>query len=214
MAFDMGWNFRATVGYVTDDANYGVFATDTHAYPRTYTNGDGQSVNAGWSTGVSGGSQDLASGNDPRIAGDVYNAAANIANFRIDLSSGSAPGAGTYTVDLAFGDPAGSRIANFEVKDDATVVIDGRNGGAGFTTATGHFIDATLADVAATTTWTGATASKAFASTTVNVNVDPDNVGGYTLINHFRLTLQGGAAADVRLEHLAYGIGRGILIGR
>ena len=49
----------------------------------------------------------------------------------------------------------------------------------------------TVADVAATTTWTGATVNKTFATTTAKVGIAKDNVGSYTLLAHFRLTLAG-----------------------
>ena len=204
MAFDMGWDFRATAGYVTDDAHYGVFAKgDTDAYPTTYTNGDGQSLNAGWTT-LGPGATDASASNDPRIAGGVYvDQSGGSRTFQIDLSSGSAPGAGTYTVDCAFGradyNPSGQ---TFQVKDNTTVVLDGTNGGAGYSVATGHYIDATLQDVAATTTWTGATTSKAFSSTTANLVLSTTNNSNYTIVAHFRLTLQGGGAAASTLHSL------------
>ena len=46
-AFDFAWDYRATLVFVTDPAYAcGVVATDT--YPKTYTNGNGLSINAGW----------------------------------------------------------------------------------------------------------------------------------------------------------------------
>src|SRR6185503_21011020 len=105
MPFDMGWNYRASAGYVTDNIHYGVPVL-FEIYPHTYTNGDGQSVNAGWDI-TSSSVADRASGNDPRIAGINYGTSGTRV-FTVDLASGSAPGAGAYTVDIAAGDARGS----------------------------------------------------------------------------------------------------------
>lgn len=214
MAFDMGFDFRATAGAVTDPA-YGVPVL-SETYPHTYTNGNGDSINAGWQTAPDGASDTSTSSPDPRIAGSNYSEDNNVGKtFTVDLSSGSAPGAGTYIVDLAMGRSDNPRHQQtLSVKDNTTVVIDLTNGGPGYETAAGHFIDASGADVAATTSWTGTTVSKTFSSTTVNILVGASNNSGwFTDLAHFRLTLQGGGA-DVRQEHIAFGIGRGILMGR
>jgi len=195
MAFDMGFNFRNTAGYVTDQ-NFAVPVL-AEAFPHTYTNTNGFSINAGW-TVAPGGSQDRTNTNDARIAGDNYTANAGTpSNFQVDLSSGSAPGAGTYTIDLAMGDSQAARTGEFRLKDNATVLIDGTNGGAGFVTNTGHFIDATLTDVTASVAWTGTTVSKVFSSSTVNLETGKDNIGGFTLMAHLRLALQAAASAAV-----------------
>jgi len=187
MAFDMGFNFRATSGFVTDQ-NFAVPVLG-EAYPNTYTNVNGDSINAGWDD-LTSGVQNLTNTNDARIAGNNWHNNTGASHFfQVDLSSGSAPGAGTYTVDLAVGDSVTTRIADFQLKDNTTVLIDGTNGAAGFTTAANHYIDATLVDVNATTSWTGATASKTFATTTVKFFVSSDNAGNATMMAHFRLTL-------------------------
>ena len=213
MAFDLGFNFRGTAGYVTDPA-YGVPVLG-EAYPHTYTAANGYSMNGGWTAAPSG-SIDRASSNDPRIAGIQYKENGfGERFFQADLSSGSAPGAGDYTADLALGDTFANKQA-FKLYDDTSVLIDGTNGGAGYSTEAGHYIDATLTDVTASTTWTGTTVSKTFATTTAKVGIAAADAGFSlsTTIAHFRLTLEGGAAADVRQEHIGFGIGRGILIGR
>jgi hypothetical protein len=191
MAFDMGFNFRETLAYVTDQS-FCVFAAWLDTYPKTYTNGNGYSINAGWVSYMDFESN-RASGNDPRIAGVAYlhiNAGAS-KNFRIDLSSGSAPGATTYDIDTAWGDATAGDTQFFAIKDNTTTLIDGTNGGSGYTTATGHYIDATLADVAATTTWTGTKASKTFASAICNIIINPTTVSidRYVRLAHFRLAL-------------------------
>lgn len=185
-AFDMGFDFRNTAGFVTDAA-YGVPALDD-AYPHTYTNANGVSINAGWDGSV--GAQDRVGTNDPRIAGIAYRPNTGTAKlFKVDLASGSAPGAGTYLVDVAIGGINDAQVVqNFKVLDDATVLIDGTNGGAGYSIASGHFIDATLTDVTASVTWTGTQVSKVFATTTAQIGTGWLVSGDNVLLNHFRLT--------------------------
>jgi hypothetical protein len=211
MAFDMGFDFRGTAGYVTDPA-YGVPVLG-EAYPHTYTNGNGNSINAGWAVSTSL-NLDRTSTNDARIAGANGEGNGTPREFNVNLSSGSAPGAGTYTNDIAVGDSLASVRADFKVLDDTTVLIDGTNGGAGFGTAANDYIDASLAVVTATTTWTGATVSKTFATTTAKVQIAMDVIASYTFLAHFRLTLAptppvstsnpavGGAEEDWRLPRL------------
>ncbi len=203
MAFDMGFNFRATAGFVTDGAESVPVLGE--AYPHTYTNGNGYSVNGGW--GATVGTLDHTPSNDPRIAGINYHVNDGTATlFTVDLSSGSAPGAGTYTVDLAMGYAGGAQLQSFQLKDTTTVLIDGTNGGAGIATAGGHYIDATLTDITATTTWTGTTVSKTFSTTTCRLAVGVNSLDPYTTPAHFRLTLEEGAAAPPM--RTLFGVGR------
>ncbi|HJQ66345.1 MAG TPA: hypothetical protein VJ816_08210 [Gemmatimonadales bacterium] len=193
MPFDMGFDFRAWAG-TTPPA----YASDVYgeAYPHTYTNVNGYSINGGWDAGVNPTNRDVGGGQDPRIDGINYIGNGTVRTFTIDLSSGSAPGAGTYTVDVAAGDPSAGHNQGFKVFDNTTVVLDGSNGGSGFTTTTGHYIDATLADVAATTSWTGTTTNKTFATTTAKLGIGYGS-GDATTIAHFRLTLTAGGGQSV-----------------
>ena len=207
MAFDLAFNFRATAGFVTDPA-YGV-PTLAETYPHTYTNGNGYSINAGWSSGTTPTAYNDDAGNDPRIAGENYrdNVNGSPSVFTVDLSSGSAPGAGNYTVDLAMGAASYGTLQHYQLLDTSTLLIDGTNGGSGFSTLTDHFRDATVADVAATTSWTGATSEETFATTTVNLSVGGIAGGSWTTPAHFRLTLQAGAATAVRRRLMLLGVG-------
>lgn len=197
MAFDLGWNFGDNTA---TPAAYGVHAHNTEAYPHTYTNGNGYSINAGWNntTGVS--DNNMNNTNDPRIQGFCYIAPSTTRTFQIDLSSGSAPGAGTYLVDMACGDANGTQTTSLKVKDNTTALITLTTQA----TASGHYIDATVADVAATTSWTGTQASKAFASTTCNVVLNEINDANYTVINHFRLALSAAAQSVVPVVMAQY----------
>jgi hypothetical protein len=161
---------------------------------------DGFSINAGWTVTTGFGCFDDVATNDPRIAGAVDNFnGTDHGIFKVDLTSGSAPGSGNYSVDLAFGSHAqglGNSDHDFYIKDNTTVVIDGTNGGSGFQTAVDHHIDATLSDVSATTTWTGTPASVTFSSTAAFIVLNPDSLATkHTALNHFRLTLQSAGAA-------------------
>ena len=192
MAFDMGWDFRLTPAACTDDIHWGVPVIN-EAYPHTYTNGDGQSVNAGWDSPVTGGLDD-ANNNDPRIVGVNYMSPADpLRQFHVDLSSGSAPGAGTYLVDAAWGQVTNPRTyTTMAVRDNTTAVVGPFSG---TTAAGGHFFDATGTDITASTTWTGTRVSKTFAST--NAYIEMQSATDYPCVCHFRLTLQAGGAAPV-----------------
>lgn len=210
MAFDMGFNFRGTAGYVTDQS-YAVPVL-AEAYPHTYTNVDGYSVNGGF-TGAATTGADRDSTNEARLAGINFQSNGGPDTFQVDLASGSAPGAGDYSVDLAMGDANITRPQSFKLFDTSTLLIDGTNGGAGITTAEDEYVDATLALVTATTTWTGTPAVKTFATTLVKLTGGIDAIGSVTTMAHFRLTLAGGDVITIQ-EHIGRGIGRGIFVGR
>lgn len=193
MAFDVGFDFRGTLGFVTDPL-FGV-AVLGESYPHTYTNANGDSINAGWDSGVS--FYDNNATYDARLAGANYHVNdASQPKFVVDLSSGSAPGAGTYLVDLAAGDGG---TQDFKVYDNTTVLIDGTNGGSGYPVASVHWIDASLANVVSGQfqTWPGTPVLKTFASTTAKLGIAVDAPGNITTLAHFRLTLQGGTSTNI-----------------
>lgn len=190
MAFDMGFDFRGTLAYVTDPS-FCAFA-NAAAYPTTYTNGDGYSINAGVAAGF-----DLALNRDaavdPRLAGALFQFdSAQTGTFQVDLSSGSAPGAGDYTIDLAIGtEPAGGAQQNIVValKDDTVPVIAF---GPVSTAAGGERIDATGTVVnPGTGSWdlVRQTVNVTFATTTCLLDII--SATDQPQLNHFRLTLGG-----------------------
>lgn len=194
MAFDMGFDFRNTSAFVTDPS-YGVPVL-AETFPHTYTAGNGNSINAGWDVATS--PADRSSTNDPRIAGINFAGTNLVRTFTIDLGSGSAPGSGTYTIDMAVGDAASAQDDEATVFDNVTALITLPRTLVNI----GHFIDATLTDVTASSSWTGTTVSKTFASTTAKITLNPSGgSGGNTLttLAHFRLTLQSAAAAPPRM---------------
>jgi hypothetical protein len=111
--------------------------------------------------------------------------------FQVDLASGSNPGAGTYTVDLADGDAATGETLQAKLFDNLTLLFDTGSQ----TTVAGQFIDATGALVTASTNWTGTTVSETFATTTCKLtNTSP----AADTIAHFRLTKAGGGPPPQR----------------
>jgi len=128
MAWDKGFNFRATSGYVTDGPNETYVSEDIYPVTR---NG----VTFGWSSTIS--DRDRDSTVDRRLAGLTQRTNdGNIETFRIDLEA-----ADTYLITLALGDtsfPQGYQYCNFQ--DDTTVfrTIDDTNG-----TAQDNYDDAT-----------------------------------------------------------------------
>lgn len=184
MPFDIGFDFRNTSGYVTDPS-YGVPVL-AETYPHLYTAANGFSINAGIVAGPSTLSSNRDNTFDPRIAGiNFVDPLSSEWVFRIDLASGSAPGAGTYTLDLAIGDPLAPRQYSIEVRDTSTV----RLSVAGTADNTHHYLDATSALIAEGPTWLGTQVSNvSFSTTTVNVVMNPGGLlNQYHTLAHFRL---------------------------
>jgi len=194
MPFDLGFNFRSTAGYVTDPA-YGVPVLG-ESYPHTYTNANGDSINAGWTDVTNFVVANRSATNDPRIAGvNFQNTQDATDTFQVDLASGSNPGAGAYTIDIAWGDHSVFMRGSYILYDNTTSLISSGTQALN----NGQYIDATGALVTATTTWTGATASKTFATTTAKLTSTGAHLGGYSgfpVLAHFRLTLQAGGGGQ------------------
>jgi hypothetical protein len=179
----MGWNFRSTAGFVSDTADCVPMLAEV--YPHTYTNANGYSLNAGW-VSVAENKVDRASGNDPRLAGIGFG---GTRDMQIDLSSGSAPGAADYVVDLAAGDQGGTQTIGLLVKDNTTTFITVPSQSV----SAGHFLDATVTDVTASTNWTGTTVNRTFASTTCMITQNSAAI----FLAHFRLALASAASSII-----------------
>lgn len=191
MAFDMGFNFRNTAGFVTDQA-YAVPVLK-ELYPNTYTNLNGDSVNAGWDN-ITVNGIDRNAANDPRLAGVNYATDSMQSRpFRVDLNSGSAPGAGSWSVDIALGDEGDTHTQSSAIDDDTTELIYLTPGG-GTVTAPGQFVDATTAVVTASATWTGTPATVMFTSNIARFDMNRDllNTGFPVAVAHFRLRVPTG----------------------
>lgn len=114
-AFNAGFDFRATAGYVTDVApNTYVLASDTYPTSRG-------GFTFGWESTTGLDSRDRSTGVDSRLAGINFkpNSDTVTDTFRVDL-----PLAGTYNIRLALGDGTTSAQTNYVVvKDTSTALI-------------------------------------------------------------------------------------------
>jgi hypothetical protein len=114
MPFDIGINFRATSGFVTDASNEVPWLGEQ--YPSTKTAGSGQSVTAGWNVDLSSNTRDRSASNDRRLAGINFKAVGAV--FQVDL-----PSAGTYRVYAAGGDTIDGNGSLWDLCDNNTVIV-------------------------------------------------------------------------------------------
>lgn len=180
-ATKIGINFRATSGYVTDDAD------------QTYYLGSAEGIvtRGGWTFGVSSGSfltvDRTSSGPDVRLAGINYFANSTTV-FTVTL-----PAAADYKFRLALGDQGSSHIENTVVfKDGSTpkLSIGPDDFGAD------EFFDATDVKRTSSTDWHNNNAQSAaftFSGTTLNIEVasGPD----YYMWAHVEVERQGGGSS-------------------
>ncbi len=106
---DIGINFRATAGYVTDGAG------ETHclndAYPKTRGG-----VTFGWSGTVS--PRDRSTGVDVRLAGTNFSDESPVRTFRLDIT------AGNHDITFAAGEPVYDPSPQWiDMKDDTTRIF-------------------------------------------------------------------------------------------
>lgn len=191
MAFDEGFNFRASLSYVTDPADTQFVDDVAGSYPTT-ANG----ATFGWVSGfISGKGRDRNSGVDPRLAGIQFepNAAGQGAIFRVDL-----PNSGDYEIRLALGDAGAGQTGQFiEVFDDATSKFSLGT----LTTASGEFADAT-GTLYTTAAWPGSNSAvtHSFASTICRFVLGGSGGGGINAtIAHFSLVEVGSTPVTVTL---------------
>lgn len=115
MSFDIGINFRATAGYVTDGPNETYCLAE--AYPVTRLVG-GLMVTFGWEDSISGNTRDRDNTTaDRRLAGINFSTVAGT-RFRIDL-----PASGAVSIHCAAGDGyGGGGPADWQFKDGTTLL--------------------------------------------------------------------------------------------
>lgn len=121
MSYDIGFNFRATSGFVTDPANTTYSLGE--AYPTTRSMASsGLSVTFGFATAdIVSYMRDRDSGIDPRLAGlaQANSLALPDQTFRIDL-----PASGTWQINLAAGEANNAQNAAWQILDsDGTTVL-------------------------------------------------------------------------------------------
>lgn len=203
MAWDKGFNFRSTSGYVTDgtDETY-VLAGDNYPVTR---NG----VTFGYTTGMpSANAKDRSTSNDVRLAGThvVPNTPAQ-ETIRVDLNS-----AADYDIRLALGDGLYSHLYTYvQLLDNATAVLtitdtNGQSGNA--------FLDATGAEYTAPN-WPGSNTkvTKTFATTTFFMTMgSPDAQSDKTPTAHLFLSEVATGGATGKSNPL-YGVFGGPLAG-
>lgn len=158
-----GWNFRSTQPFVTDPAGStyvidvgGGFASQ---YPTT-RNG----ITFGW-TVQPGNLRDRNAALDPRLAG-IHFSTSGSGTFRVDL-----PNTGTWTVDLALGDPGGGATAlQSTIYDNVTA----RTTIGPIDTSSGQFVDAAGTTHASAAAWVAShqTINVNFTTTTFFITLD------------------------------------------
>ena len=198
MAFKEGFNFRATVGYVTDPADT-QFVAGTDTYPTT-ANG----VTFGWSS-VTGNTRDRNSGIDARLAGIVFspNAAGPQITFRVDLDS-----AVEHEITLAVGDATSQQdnvycdlqdnTTSFRTIDESPVPSQ-------------DFVDATDVVRTSAADWVSnnAVETRTFTSTILRAVIGhPSASEGSSVMAHLSIEETGGApAAESELSLMMMGVG-------
>lgn len=192
-AWDKGFNFRATSGFVTDGANE-TYVIDNEAYP-TVRN----SVTFGWNTTtclsvtMGGGSRDRDAGVDRRLAGIHFgsNSGGLSCTFKVDL-----PSAGVYTIQLGMGDAGGNAQENYiTVSDNATPLITFSPLNTLATPTFGDAAGATYTSAA----WPGSetAVTKTFATTTLNLQIGGTvSLGTNSTITHLFISQVSAASTS------------------
>lgn len=189
MSLPLGFNFRQTVGFVTDVAP-AVFigASSTYLYPFS---AGGQNV--GWDSTADIDSRNRLNTNDARLAGIVFEAnngaAAKV--FRLDL-----PAAGTYNIRVALGDASASQTIRWELLDNTTQLALINNV---TTSAANRFLDATGVE-RTNANWAAnnVAITKTFATTTLFFKIGGSSAGNSSTIAHFYIE-SAAAAAFVKI---------------
>jgi len=171
----VGFNFRASLAYVTDPADTHFVDSGT-IYPTTVG-----SDTFGFDSS-SGASRDRNATIDPRLAGLVYHTNnASPITFRYDL-----PATGERTIRLALGDAKyGSDSAYCQILDDTTVIATIDKNGVSLPSS--NWWDATGIQRTSATDWVAnnAVITHTFTSTILRVKISqPISTTGLTPISH------------------------------
>ncbi len=187
MAWDKGFDFRATSGFVTDptDCTY-VLPSDTTP---TVRNG----ATFQWTTIGGLDSRDRTSAGDTRLSGINFVAGGGDAVWTLTL-----PATGDYDVYLAAGDQAGNGTIKIQVLDNASAFITITNVDTG---AADSYIDAsgairTRAQWLADSARGGTKVTRTFASTTLKVNLN-EPTSQISCIAHLFVSQVGSTAQNV-----------------
>ncbi len=186
MAFPQGINFRSSLGYVTDGANYEAIYSGHAAYPITTAQGN----TVGWEGTIATylDYRDRSLFPDVRLAGINFNSSdASDLSFRIDL-----PTAGIYNIGIAAGDYGSSNPCAWDLKDTTTLLAHLTTG----STAGQHFKDATNTDYI-DTAWPGSQTLVPYTFSSTILRLYPATVGDITVIASFYVELVSAASTTI-----------------
>ena len=200
-----GFNFRNEISFVTDGANdQGVQITSATAlYPQTNTIG-GESITWGVTTLTGTECRDRYDTNDVRLAGMWFkaNATAGVQIFRVDL-----PATGTYSINIAAGDPQYASNANtFRILDNTTskIFVDA------VATTSGQFLDATGTPYTNATWPTSNTAvDVTFATTTCFIELGTTTADTAAPSNFSHIHFTAAATASISIDTAPTSVTRG-----
>jgi len=183
LAWDVGFNFRATSGYVTDVSPSTFASMGVTTYPTVRTV-NGQPITFGWESASPSSTftRDRSSGVDSRLAGlncQINNGGSSV--FRVDL-----PALGTYSIGLALGDAVANNPQNNHVRISSTSVVL-----ASVDVNTNQFVADATGAISLPAQWPTANVSiqKTFSSTILRVQLSGQSDSNSTCISHLRVTL-------------------------
>jgi hypothetical protein len=169
-AWDKGFNFRATSGFVTDSANQ-TYVLCGETFPTNRNSAD-----FGWDDISGCDSRDRDSGIDVRLAGIHFYTVSR--DFKVTL-----PSAGVYDIYLALGDASGTfgGFATETIYDNTTLLATI----TAVPVSSGDFIDATGTNYS-TANWPGSNTkiTKTFATTNFILRLDNS---GNARVAHLRI---------------------------
>jgi hypothetical protein len=170
---DLGFDFRATSGYVADPSYAVPVLGET--FPHTYTNGVGATISAGF-VGGNVTCVNRSASIDPRLTGACYNTSGDENSPPTStLFTVTLPSAGSWTISLAAGDASYPQEQYITLLDNgiAFAVYDGEN------TAAGSFMDA-YGSVYTAASWPTShmTFTHIFTGTTFSIEIGPTTAAG------------------------------------
>ena len=179
-AWDIGFDFRDSSGFVTDPAST-TWVLGSTAYPTTRTV-NGVTIVFGWESTSAVLARDRSSSTDARLAGincGLNNGTAAV--FRVDL-----PAKGSYAIASAVGDQSFQQFNHVNLLDTGFILL-ALNG----TTQAGSFMDST-GQFRTSGSWsaTNSVVQRSFGSQQLRVQLggQTDSAGGYSCLAHLRVT--------------------------
>jgi hypothetical protein len=178
VAVPIGFNFRATLGFVTDIAPDQFHDVGLYAASPGY----------GWEVGsVANADRDRNAANNARLAGLFFVDSGLTLDFRVDL-----PSAGDYAITLAIGDDAySSDHCKCEIFDTSSSLFSVTSGA---TLTAGHYIDANGTEHTSAANWVANQTSRTatFATTILRCRIGQAS-SSKTPIAHLSIAAAGGA---------------------